>query len=121
MKRKSLSRNQRVQIWDTNKGICHICGLPIWLGEKWDADHVIPRGLTGSDALDEYKPAHVDCHKCKTKSDNRTVKKAVRVRAKHVGVEKTGGKAMPGTKRSRLKRGFDGVVRDRETGEPVNS
>jgi hypothetical protein len=38
---------------------------------------------------------------------------------KHVGVEKTGGKAMPGTTRSRFKKGFDGIVRDRETGEPI--
>lgn len=88
-KRRALNRNQRVSIFDANKGVCHICGHKIdGVRERWDADHVIPRGLTGSDELEEYKPAHVDCHKAKTKGDNRTVKKAVRVRANHLGVKK---------------------------------
>ena len=112
MTRRSLTKAQRVRIWDANEGRCHICGQPIRLGEAWDADHVIPRGLTGSDDLKEYKPAHKDCHKTKTKDDNRTVKKAIRTRAKHIG-------AVQKKPLSKFKQKVDGTVVHRATGEPV--
>ena len=113
-RRRSLTRNQRVRIFDANEGRCHICGQKIdGVREPWDADHVVPRGLTGSDALEEYKPAHEACHKEKTRTDNRTVKKAVRTRAKHLGIKG------PSKWQSRFKRKVDGTTVDRNTGEPV--
>ena len=112
-KRKSLTKNQRVRVFDAHDGVCHICELPIRLGESWDADHVIPRGLTWRDDLEEYAPAHKSCHSVKTKKDNRDVKKAVRVRAKHLGLKKQTGW------QSKFKKKVDGTVILRETGEPV--
>ena len=114
MTRRSLTRAQRVRIFDAHNGRCHICGQKIdGVREQWDADHVVPRGLTGSDDLKEYAPAHKDCHKAKTKEDNRTVKKAVRARAKHLGIK-------PASKwQSKYKRKMDGTVVLRATGEPV--
>ena len=116
-RRRSLTRAQRVKIWDAHDGICHICELPIILGQPWQADHIIPRGLTGSDELEEYAPAHVDCHQDKTRNDNRTVKKATRVRANHLGIRKPS--RMQGSRDSRLKKKVSGEVVDRETGEPI--
>lgn len=99
MNRRSLTMNQRVRIFDANEGRCHLCGVKIKTGEKWDADHIIPRGLTGSDDLSEFAPAHVDCHRDKTRGDNRTVKKAVRTRAKHLGLKRpTRFRKPPGAK-----------------------
>ena len=112
-RRRSLTRNQRVRIFDSNQGCCHICGEKIHVGEPWDADHVVPRGLTGSDNLDEFRPTHKACHKEKTRDDNRAVKKAVRVRAKHLGIKN------PSKWQGKFKRKVDGTVVIRETGEPV--
>ena len=112
-KRKSLTRLQRAKIFDAAHGTCHICTRKIHPGEKWEADHIQPRELTGSDGLDEFAPAHVDCHKSKTKEEDLPrIKKVRRTRAKHLGIRKRRRKRIPYRK-------FDGTPiwpRDDEIG-----
>lgn len=46
--------------------VCHLCG-----GEGADTkDHLVPRSLGGTDALDNLRPAHM---KCNSKRGNRPV------------------------------------------------
>lgn len=41
---------------------CHLCGLPFSSDDPAVADHVIPRGLGGSDNLTNLKAAHRSCN-----------------------------------------------------------
>lgn len=86
MARKRFSRTERVRLFDLHKGICHICGQKIKVGEPFDLEHVIPWEFTRDDSDENVKPAHVDCHKTKTKKDKGDLAKADRIRAKHLGL-----------------------------------
>jgi 5-methylcytosine-specific restriction endonuclease McrA len=59
-RRASLSEEDRKLIREKTNGHCHICGGQ--LGEKWDADHVVPHGLGGTGTFDNYLPACMDCN-----------------------------------------------------------
>jgi 5-methylcytosine-specific restriction endonuclease McrA len=45
-----------------NATVCHICGKPFTQDDPAVADHVIPRGLGGSDGLENLRPAHRSCN-----------------------------------------------------------
>ena len=112
-KRKAPTRLQRVKIFDAAGGVCHICTRPIRPGESWDADHLEPREITGSDALDGYRPAHTSCHREKTAAvDLPKITKARRVRSKHLGATKK--PKMAGSRGTKWKRAYD-----RDTGRWV--
>ncbi len=106
--RKKLSKKQRIQVFDQCGGICWICELPIdGTKEAWEAEHPHARGRGGSDDIKELKPAHVDCHKPKTAEDKRVMAETVRIRAKHLGVDKAiapdrpmQGKPLPTTRKA---------------------
>lgn len=86
MTRRTISRTERVRIFETAGGICHICGQPIdGVRERWDVEHVIPLALGGDDHGENLRPAHVACHAGKTPEDVRQIAKAKRVAAKHMG------------------------------------
>lgn len=85
--RRPLTKAQRVRVFDGNHGECHICNLPIRVGEKWEADHIIARWKLGRDISDNYAPAHVRCHAVKSSEETTQRAKADAVRAKHIGAE----------------------------------
>lgn len=85
MGRKSFSRKERVRIFDLNSGICHICDMKIQVAEKWDIEHLVPWELTRDDSDENVRPAHNECHKTKTREDVAGIRKADRIRAKHIG------------------------------------
>lgn len=89
--RRSLSRLQRTRIFDAAKGICHLCGVRIHAerGEKWEAEHVNPLWLGGSDDESNMRPAHVHCHKDKSRGEKKVKAKTDRVRARHLGIRKS--------------------------------
>ena len=49
MRRIRLSTRQRVALFEKHHGICHICGLPIVPGQRWQVSHPIPLGLGGKE------------------------------------------------------------------------
>jgi hypothetical protein len=83
--RRSLSARQRIKIFEAAKGICHICEQKIRVGEKWDADHIVPLALGGS----YMAPSHVTCHATKTKDDVARIAKAKRQSARHHGAKQS--------------------------------
>lgn len=99
MARKHFSRTERVRIFDLNRGLCHLCQCKIQAGEAWDLEHLVPWALTRDDSDDNVKPAHKSCHKEKTADDTAAIRKADRVRAKHIG-------AWPKSKAPLRSRGF---------------
>jgi 5-methylcytosine-specific restriction endonuclease McrA len=85
--RRKLTKLQRVRIFDGNGGKCHLCGLPIdGTREGWEADHVEARWKGGTDAIGNYRPAHIACHDVKSAAETTVRAKADAVRAKHIGV-----------------------------------
>lgn len=119
MGRKSISTRERVRLFELHDGICHICGCKIdGTKESWDVEHVVPWALTRDDSDENRRPAHTLCHKSKTKGDVRSIAKAKRVHAKHIGAYSTKN-SIPGSKKSKYKRKIDGTVVDRETGEVI--
>lgn len=111
MTRRSLTRLQRVRIFDAAGGVCHICQARIHAGrgERWDVEHVKPLSLGGSDNEANMRPAHVGCHSQKTKDEAPTRAKVYRIRAKHLGIKKS-GRGFPGGKSSAFKKKVDGTV-----------
>lgn len=99
MARKHFSRTERVRIFELNRGECHICQHKIQVGDAWDLEHLVPWALTRDDSDDNVKPAHKSCHKEKTADDVADIRKADRIRAKHIG-------AWPKSKTPLRSRGF---------------
>ena len=85
MARKRFSRKERVRLFDLHDGKCHLCGQKIRVGEAWDLEHLVAWELTRDDSDDNVRPAHKTCHKAKTVEDVRAIRKADRIRAKHIG------------------------------------
>lgn len=88
MARKTFSRKERVRLFELHAGECHLCRQKIKVGEAWELEHIVPWELTRDDSDENVKPAHASCHKAKTATDTRGIRKADRVKAKHIGVKK---------------------------------
>ncbi len=119
-RRRSLSRLQRIKVFDDADGVCHICGLKIQPGVAWEVEHLIPLALGGGDTPENTRPAHFTCHKAKTRADQERIAKAVRQRANHLGIKRRQTRPMPGTKASGIKKPFGGGPPiDRKTGQEL--
>jgi len=113
VERRSISTKERLRLFALHGGRCHICGDRIdGIREPWDVEHVIPWALTRDDSDKNRQPAHRggSCHGAKTKTDVKAIAKAKRIEAKHKGAWAKKGRAIPGSKASGMKRGFDGRV-----------
>ena len=90
VKRKKLSPAKRLAIYERDNGICYLCEQPIKAGEPWDVEHVRALALDGEDNEKNMRPAHVDCHRTKTRDDVTRSSKAKRQKQKAVlGIRKT--------------------------------
>lgn len=107
----------RVQqrIFDREKGICHISGLPIDpVHDKWDVDHKVALILGGEHRESNLFPALREHHKRKTATEMKVKSKIARVRKKHLGI-KSDKKSSWGNLGQRM----DGTIYDKRTGEVV--
>lgn len=120
MKRRRLTKSQRIDVLHANGGICWLCELSINpVKEAWEVEHCIPLGLGGADDASNMKPAHKSCHREKTNGDMTKIAKAKRVKAKHEGSYRPTRNPVPGSKSGRLKKCMDGSVIDRSTGAVI--
>ena len=117
--RRSPTRNQRAEIFLAAKGICYLCGLRIKAerGEKWEAEHPHARELGGSDDIAELRPAHVSCHKVKTKADRKEISRSNGARNLNLGIKKPS--KFQTAKTGPYKQKMDGTLVYRATGQPV--
>jgi 5-methylcytosine-specific restriction enzyme A len=113
MKRRSISQRERLLIFNQARGICHICGGKIGVGEAWDVEHVVPLAQGGEDGGDNIRPAHVKCHRAKTAKDATDTAEAKRREARHIGIKKQSRNPLPGTKASGLRKKLNGKVERR--------
>jgi hypothetical protein len=120
MSKRPSSTKLRREVFDANKQTdetgrvyleCHICHGRIWPGvEAWDAEHVVPHANGGTEVL----PAHVACHREKTKVDVSDMARGRRSNERHFGIRQHGG-SMPGSRRSKWKKKMNGETVLRET------
>lgn len=112
-RRKSLTKNQRAELFLEHKGICHLCGIAInaGRGEAWEVEHVEAREISGRDDWANLRPAHIKCHKVKTAADKKVIAKVNRVRNKHLGIRKPS--RFPGARTSPWKMKIGGGVERR--------
>ena len=89
-RRKSLTKNQRAELFFEHKGLCYLCGTIIHAarGETWEVEHVDCREISGRDDWENLRPAHKSCHKPKTAADKKLIAKVNRVRNKYLGIRK---------------------------------
>lgn len=115
--RKHLSTTKRAKLFLAHEGRCHLCGLKIRDGERWEASHIIALELGGADDETNLAPAHHRCHRTQTAEvDIPAIAKSNRVRARAIGAHRP-QRPMPGSRASGLKKRMDGTVvrRDQET------
>jgi 5-methylcytosine-specific restriction endonuclease McrA len=85
MARRAITKALRVRVFGAAEGKCHLCGLQIQIGEKWEIEHVRPLWLSNDDSEANMAPAHVHCHKAKTSEEAPVRAKTTRMAAKHIG------------------------------------
>lgn len=112
--RPSLKAAQRVRVFDAAKGVCHLCSRKIQVGEPWHVEHVKARAFGGADRPENYAPAHVDCHKVKTRAETVARSKADRIRAKHLGAKSPSRHTLPCGRQSAFRKKINGTVERRE-------
>ncbi len=78
----------RQRVFDAHGGTCHICKLPIKVGESWQADHVKALVNGGANSEANLAPAHGHCHVGKSRLDLKEKAKVAAVRGKHIGAIK---------------------------------
>lgn len=93
--RRSLTPLQKLKIFESSAGKCHICEQKIRPGDRWDVEHVRPLALDGADDESNMRPAHKACHATKTKADAASWSKAKRIKAKLYGGRKASRFAKP--------------------------
>lgn len=108
--RRTMTSARKVRIFDAANGVCHLCGLAINAGEKWEAEHVIALTCGGADDDANIRPAHVDCHAGKTRADKKAGAKITRIKARAIGAKRA-----PTVKIK--SRGFTKTTRDPKTGK----
>lgn len=112
MKRRTLSRLQRVKIFDAHQGICSICHFRIQVGQAWEVEHLKPLADGGADEPLNMAPVHAKCHKPKTAKEAGERSKVVRIRANHLGI--------PKASKAKFACGKDSGKRKKLSGEVVN-
>lgn len=109
--RRHISTTVRVRLFTQHEGRCHICKEKIdGVRERWEVEHIIPLELGGADDPSNWAPAHVSCHKAKTKQDAADIARARRVHARHIGAKAPSRTPMPFGRKSKLKKKISGEV-----------
>lgn len=78
--RKHISKKTRALVFEKDAGVCYLCGQKVEAGVKWELEHEIALQLGGKDEMENYRVAHVDCHREKSKGDIKLIAKGRRIR-----------------------------------------
>lgn len=93
MPRAEFSKKTRVKAFERCHGKCEKCGCRLKVGEG-EYDHILPAAFGGEATLENCQVLCVPCHRGpngKTADDIRAIRKADRIKAKHIGAVKPSG------------------------------
>jgi 5-methylcytosine-specific restriction endonuclease McrA len=108
--RRTLSTTQRLALFLAAHGQCQACGWRLTPGTRWEIDHIVPLALGGRDEVANLQVLCKACHGSKTtRRDGPVLSKAKRMQARHLGAVQP-RKVIPGSRRSRFRKGVDGRV-----------
>jgi 5-methylcytosine-specific restriction protein A len=79
----------RLRIWEKHEGRCHITGIKILPGVKWELEHVVALCNGGEHRESNLAPALAGPHKIKTKADRREQARSRKRRMTHAGIKST--------------------------------
>lgn len=101
----------RLRVFDRDGGRCQCgCWCKIYPGDKWETDHTKAIKNGGENRESNLRTLLFAHHKQKTKADLAEKSKVYRMKVKDLGIRKTSGRPMPGTKRSGIKKKVNGEV-----------
>lgn len=113
VKRKPLTKRQRLAMFLAHGGKCCICkGQIDGVRERWIDEHILALELGGDNAMDNRGPAHERCAKEKTKKDHSQGAKGKRQAANHLAGARSFTHPLPGSRNhhSGLRRRMNGKV-----------
>lgn len=87
MSRREFSRKTRAQAFTRCGGRCEKCSAHLKVGEG-EYDHILEAALGGDNSLDNCQVLCVPCHREKTRTGVRAIRKSDRMRDKHSGAFK---------------------------------
>ena len=104
---RRMSETRAARIFMAHDGVCHICGQKIDGGrEAWEVEHIVALEISRDDSDDNLAPAHVGCHKDKTRQDAADIAKCKRQERRTMGIKRTVRSVIPGSKASGWKHTF---------------
>lgn len=90
MTRRYLAPAEKQRIIAKQGGLCaRGCGTRVGGGETVEWDHILPLGLGGTNMPDNFQGVCTGCHKDKTRTDIRMMRKADRQGKKHRGEKRS--------------------------------
>lgn len=125
-RRRSLTELQRIDVLHAHYGRCYLCGGTINLArikrgeeEPFEVEHAHALGLGGPDKPTNWFPAHVSCHRKKTRKDRRAMAKIARAEKARAGQtkrkQKIASRPFQGGKGGKLRKALNGAVIERDT------
>lgn len=89
--RKSFTKLQKLKMFESQKGLCGICGGKIQAGDKTIVEHMRALALGGTNETGNVCVVHMECASIKTqKEDNPRIRKAKRAKASIFGFKDDG-------------------------------
>lgn len=101
----------KLRVFEKYGGRCYLSGEKIWLGHKWEIEHVIALSAGGQNREGNLAPVLKEHHQEKTRSDMKFKAKSYRIRKRNAGIRKKS--RFPGSRDSRYKKKIDGRVVER--------
>jgi 5-methylcytosine-specific restriction enzyme A len=101
----------RVRVYHLSGGHCATCTQRTTL--SWECDHILSLINGGEHRESNLQVLCGGCHKEKTAEDVAVKAKTYAIQKRHLGLKKSKGRPIPGTKRSGLRRRMDGTVERR--------
>jgi 5-methylcytosine-specific restriction endonuclease McrA len=89
----------RLRVFLKFDGICQECGVKI-IGKRWICDHRAALINGGENRENNLGPIHEACDKTKTAQDVAEKSKTYQKRLARLGLKKTKGRPLPGTRAS---------------------
>lgn len=99
----------RLRVFDREKGICHKCGKPILIGERWTLEHLKALINGGENREANLGLTCCNCLPAKNAADVAEKSAVYKSRAKHLGLKKS-SRPIPGSRTSKWKKKLNGDV-----------
>lgn len=77
----------KLRVFERCGGKCALTGKKLMPGDAYDFDHIIPLALGGAHAEDNLQVVWREAHRKKTAADIGVIRKADRIRTKHLGLK----------------------------------